>query len=143
MRDAACAALRFVRGRTRADLDTDEMLAFALVRALKIIGEAADKVSDPAHAAHPSIPWSEIIGMRHKLIHGYIDVDLDIVWNVVTQELPGLVAWLDSVPKPDQWPARRKTRTRPFPTRTPNRHQAARPRPTRKKLGSFCQPDSA
>jgi uncharacterized protein with HEPN domain len=100
MRDAACAALRFVRGRTRADLDTDEMLAFALVRALEIIGEAADKLSDPAHAAHPSIPWSEIIGMRHKLIHGYFDVDLDIVWNVVTGELPGLVAWLDSVLSP-------------------------------------------
>jgi uncharacterized protein with HEPN domain len=81
MRDAACAALRFVRGRTRADLDTDEMLAFALVRALEIIGEAADKLSDPAHAAHPSIPWSEIIGMRHKLTHGYFDVDLGIVWN--------------------------------------------------------------
>ncbi len=79
MRDAACAALRFVRGRTRADLDADEMLAFALVRALEIIGEAADKLSDPTHAAHPSIPWSEIIGMRHKLVHGYFDVDLDIV----------------------------------------------------------------
>jgi len=48
MRDAACAALRFVWGRTRADLDTDEMLAFALVRTLEIIGEAADKLSDPA-----------------------------------------------------------------------------------------------
>ena len=76
------------------------MLAFALVRALEIIGEAADKLSDLAHAAHPSIPWSEIIGMRHKLIHGYFNVDLDIVWNVVTAELPGLVAWLDSVLSP-------------------------------------------
>ncbi len=56
MRDAACAALRFVRGRTRADLDTDEMLAFALVRALEIIGEAADKLSDLAHAAPPVHP---------------------------------------------------------------------------------------
>jgi len=54
MRDAACAALRFVWGRTRADLDADEMLAFALVRALEIIGEAADKLSDPSHAARPS-----------------------------------------------------------------------------------------
>ena len=49
---------------------------------------------------HPSIPWSEIIGMRHKLTHGYFDVDLDIVWSVVTEELPGLVAWLDSVLSP-------------------------------------------
>jgi uncharacterized protein with HEPN domain len=100
MRDAACAALRFVRGRTRADLDTDEMLAFALIRALEILGEAADKLSDAAQAAYPSVPWSEIIGMRHKLIHGYFDVDLDIVWNVATGKLPGLVAWLDSVLSP-------------------------------------------
>src|SRR5438045_2603743 len=97
MRDAACAALRFVQGRSRADLDTDEMLSFALVRALEIIGEAADKLSDPTHAAHPSIPWSEIIGMRHKLIHGYFDVDHDIVWNVVTGKLADLVTWPYSV----------------------------------------------
>jgi len=100
MRDAACAAMRFVHGRTRADLDTDEMRAFALVRAMEIIGEAADKLSDPTHAADPSIPWSEIIGMRHKLVHGYFDVDLHIVWNVTTGKLPDLVAWLDSVLSP-------------------------------------------
>ena len=100
MRDAACAAQRFVQGRSRADLDTDEMLAFALVRALEIIGEAADRLSDPTHAAHPSIPWSDIIGMRHNLIHGYFDVDLDIVWNVATGKLPDLVTWLDSVLSP-------------------------------------------
>jgi uncharacterized protein with HEPN domain len=97
MRDAARAAQRFIRGRTRADLDGDEMLAFALVRALELVGEAAGKLSDPTRAAHPSIPWADIIGMRHKLIHGYFDVDLDIIWNVAAMKLPDLIAWLDSL----------------------------------------------
>jgi len=97
MRDAANAAMGFVRGRARGDLDTDLMLQFALVRALEMVGEAADKLSDSTHAAHPSIPWSEIIGVRHRLIHGYFDVDLDIVWNVTTRKLPDLVNWINSV----------------------------------------------
>jgi uncharacterized protein with HEPN domain len=100
MRDASRSAIRFVQGRDRADLDTDEMLAFALIRALEIIGEAADKVSETTHASHPSIPWSNIIGMRHKLIHGYFDVDLDIVWKAATEKLPELVAYLDTVLNP-------------------------------------------
>ncbi len=100
MRDAANAAIEFIEGRGRSDLDTDLMLQFAVVRALELIGEAAAKLADSTHAAHPSIPWSEIIGMRHRLIHGYFDVDLDIVWNVATRKLPDLVAWLDTLLNP-------------------------------------------
>jgi len=100
MRDAANAAMAFVNGRSRADLDTDLMLQFAVVRALELVGEAAAKLADSTHAAHPSIPWSEIIGMRDRLIHGYFDVDLDVVWNVASRELPGLVTWLDTVLNP-------------------------------------------
>jgi uncharacterized protein with HEPN domain len=69
----------FIQGRSRADLDTDLMLQFARIRALEVVGEAADKLPDSTHAAHPSIPWSDSIGMRHRLIHGYFDVDLDLV----------------------------------------------------------------
>jgi uncharacterized protein with HEPN domain len=97
MRDAADAALGFIKGRVRADLDSDLMLQFALVRALELIGEAAGKLTDSTHATHPSIPWSDLIGMRHRLIHGYFDVDLDIVWNVAIRKLPDLIAWLDSL----------------------------------------------
>jgi uncharacterized protein with HEPN domain len=97
MRDAANAALRFVTGRTRGDLESDQMLQFALIRALEVIGEAADKLSVSIQTSYPSVPWGEIIGMRHRLIHGYFDVDLDIVWNVATVKLASLVEWLDSV----------------------------------------------
>jgi uncharacterized protein with HEPN domain len=96
MRDAANAAMGFIQGRSRADLDTDLMLQFALIRALEVVGEAADKLPDSTQAAHPSLPWGDIIGMRHRLIHGDFDVDLDILWKVAIRKRPNLVTWLDA-----------------------------------------------
>ena len=89
--DAAEKAMRFAAGRTRADLDQDEMLALALARLLEIIGEAAKNVSEGTRAQFPNIPWRSIAGTRDRLIHGYFDVDLDIVWEVITRDLPALV----------------------------------------------------
>jgi uncharacterized protein with HEPN domain len=66
------------------------MFALALVRLLEIIGEAARRVSVGLRESHPEIPWAEIAGTRDRLIHGYFDVDLDIVWGIVTQDLPAL-----------------------------------------------------
>lgn len=90
MRDAAASALRFVEGRGRADLDSDEMLLFALVRAVEIIGEAAAKVSVEGRAEVPEIRWAAIVGMRNRLVHAYFDVDRDILWATVSDELPHL-----------------------------------------------------
>jgi uncharacterized protein with HEPN domain len=70
--DALNAAMRFVEGRTRSDLDTDDMLLFALVRAIEIVGEAAGKVTDETCALLPELPWSSIVGMRNRLIHAYL-----------------------------------------------------------------------
>lgn len=97
MIEAAEDALRFVAGRARADLETDRMLLFAILRAIEIIGEAANKVSPDTRAAHAEIPWAAIIGMRNRLVHAYFEIDTDIVWVAVTQELPALLAQLKSV----------------------------------------------
>jgi uncharacterized protein with HEPN domain len=94
MIEAADAAGRFVTGRRRSDLDTDDMLRFALIRAVEIIGEAASKVSDETRAATPSVPWFAIVAMRNRLIHAYFDVDHDILWKTVTEEIPPLRAQL-------------------------------------------------
>lgn len=91
VRDAAAAALRFIKGRERGDLDEDEMLMFSVVRALEIIGEAASKITEPTRAAYPDVPWQRIVGMRNWLAHAYFRVDPDLVWNTVTQELPALI----------------------------------------------------
>jgi uncharacterized protein with HEPN domain len=102
MLEAARKAIAFGHGKSRSDLDADEQLALALVRLLEIMGEAARQVEAATRAAHPEIPWREIAGTRDRLIHGYFDVDLDIVWNILTRDLPALVSSLESMlePKP-------------------------------------------
>ena len=89
MCDAIDAAQRFIGGRRRADLDADEMLLFALVRAVEIVGEAAGRVSAPGRD-EVAIPWPAVVGMRNRLVHAYFDIDRDILWATVTQSLPGL-----------------------------------------------------
>jgi len=90
MADAIEASSKFIEGRSRRDLDADRMAVFALVRAVEIIGEAAPKLSSDGRAELPAVHWSGIVGMRNRLIHAYFDVDLDILWNTVTQALPPL-----------------------------------------------------
>jgi uncharacterized protein with HEPN domain len=94
MQEAAEKAVEFSAGKARADLATEQMLVLALVKCVEIIGEAATKVSDESRMELPAIPWADIIGMRHRLIHGYFDINLDIVWTTVTQELPRLIEQL-------------------------------------------------
>jgi uncharacterized protein with HEPN domain len=90
MVDAAESVEQFATGKKREDLDTDRMLLFAIVRAIEVIGEAASKVTDETKATSPGIPWISIIGMRNRLIHGYFDIDSDVVWKTVTEEIPEL-----------------------------------------------------
>ena len=97
MADAAQSALRFCHGRARSDLDADEMLRFALTRAVEIIGEAANKVSADARVQVPGIAWLVIVGMRNRLVHAYFDVDSDILWTTVNERLPALLLELHRI----------------------------------------------
>ena len=94
MLDHARRAVGALDRHTRADLDADPILAAAMERFIEVTGEAASKVSEATRSALPQIPWREIVGMRNRLVHGYAAVDLDIVWDVVTVDLPSLVATL-------------------------------------------------
>ena len=96
MREAATSALAMAAGRTRAELDENLMLRMALTRCLEILGEAAAKVTPATRAHLPSIPFGQIVSMRNRLIHAYFDVDLDIVWTTVSEDLPALIPALDS-----------------------------------------------
>ncbi len=102
MQDAANKALAFAQGRKRADLDADEMFALALVRLLEVIGEAAKGVSAAFRDRHDDVSWKVIGGMRDRLIHGYFDVDLDVVWSVVNSDLPVLIGQLDAMHAEDR-----------------------------------------
>ena len=95
MVESAREAMAFTRKRTRADLAADRMLALSLVKCIEIIGEAAARVSPQTRAQYPSIPWSDIVGMRNRLIHAYFDIDLDRVWDTITDDLPPLIAELE------------------------------------------------
>ncbi len=95
MRDASREAVGFAKGKHRADLDDDRMLAFALVKAIEIVGEAANQVSDVTRTHLPDIPWVDIVGMRHRLIHAYYDINLDILWQTVQRDLPPLITAQD------------------------------------------------
>lgn len=92
--DAVNAAIRFAESRTRADLDQDEMLLFALVRAIEIVGEALSKVTAETRAELPDLPWAAIVGMRNRIVHAYFDVDRDILWTTITEAMTPLASRL-------------------------------------------------
>jgi uncharacterized protein with HEPN domain len=91
MLDYAAKAVRFCEGKSQADFEQDEMLQLAVARAVELIGEAASRVPRDVRDSHPTIPWSDIIGTRSRLIHGYDRVDLQIVWNTIQADLPPLI----------------------------------------------------
>ena len=96
MLDAAREAVSFASGRTRSDLDEDRQLVLALVKDIEIVGEAAAGVTEPARSELPTLPWQEIVAMRNRLVHAYFEINLDIVWQTVQQDLPMLIAQLES-----------------------------------------------
>jgi uncharacterized protein with HEPN domain len=86
---------RFIAGRKRADLESDEMLALAIVKSIEIAGEAAAHVGVEVRTQLPEIPWPEVVGMRNHLIHSYFDIDNDRVWDTATEDLPRLRAIIE------------------------------------------------
>jgi uncharacterized protein with HEPN domain len=97
MLDKAHEALSLVSGKTRQDYDRDTALRLALTHLIQVIGEAARRVSSQIRERYPEIPWDAIAGMRSKIVHDYMNVDEDIVWDSVTQELQPLIEELKKV----------------------------------------------
>lgn len=97
MLDAAHKSQRFMEGKSRADLDHDEVLALAVTRLLEIIGEAATQVTVAFKTTHPEIPWGKMIGMRNFVIHAYFEVDIDVVWDTVTGDVQALIPQLETL----------------------------------------------
>lgn len=88
--DAAATASRFVEGRSRQDLEADEMLTLALTKLVEIIGEAAKQVTPETRSALLEVPWAAAARMRDRLVHHYFDIDLDVLWSTATHDLPAL-----------------------------------------------------
>jgi len=98
MLDAAREASDFAQGRSRQDLDADRQLVMALVKEIEIIGEAANQISLPTRKRLPELPWDDIVGMRHRLVHAYFDINLGILWETIERDLPPLIEQLERLP---------------------------------------------
>ena len=97
MLDHAREAVEMVRGRSRADLDTDRQLNLALVRLVEVIGEAANRVPEDFRSRHSQVPWRQTVGMRNRMVHGYDVIDFDILWSVLQKDLPPLIEALEKI----------------------------------------------
>jgi uncharacterized protein with HEPN domain len=95
MLEAANEAVAFSEGRSREHLFDDRMLLHSLVRSIEIVGEAAVHVSAECRERAPEIPWTELTGMRNRLIHAYFDIDPGVVWETTIRDLPPLIDVLE------------------------------------------------
>jgi uncharacterized protein with HEPN domain len=80
----------FVRGVARERFAADKKTLYATVRAIEVIGEATKNIPEDLRRRHPAVPWKEMAGMRDKLIHAYVGIDIETVWLTVTDRIPAL-----------------------------------------------------
>jgi uncharacterized protein with HEPN domain len=107
----ACRRLRrFVTGRTPEDLDRDDLLLYAVLHAIALIGEAATRRSFEFRQDHPDIPWREIIGTRNRIIHGYDTVRIDIIWDIAAAKADLLLEQLEPLLPPEPGTSRDRPR---------------------------------
>ncbi len=97
MRAHADEAIVLLGSGSLEDLSNNRVLQLALTRLIEIIGEAAYRVTSEAQKQHSEIPWSEITGMRNRMIHGYDVLDISVLHNTVTHDLPALITALDGI----------------------------------------------
>jgi uncharacterized protein with HEPN domain len=97
MLDMARKAADKVQGLRKDAFDDDENRQLALAHLIQTIGEAAARVSQETRQDNPDIPWREITGMRNKIVHDYMGLDFDVVWEVATKDLTHLIGQLDSI----------------------------------------------
>jgi len=99
---AAKEAIEFAVDKTRKDLEKDRILTLAIIKSIEIIGEAASKITEEFKSENKNIPWDDIINMRHRLIHAYFDVNLDIVLQTVETDLPDLIKTIEEITPPEE-----------------------------------------
>jgi uncharacterized protein with HEPN domain len=97
MLDAMSKAEALLEGVAYEQFAADYRINFAVVRALEIIGEAAKRLPDSVRQQYPTIPWRGMAGMRDRIIHGYDNVDLQVVWDVIKKDIPQVRPWLEQI----------------------------------------------
>ncbi len=95
--EAAKEAISIVQGKTKQDFYKDRVLALALIKLVEIMGEAAANVTKGTQQIFPQIPWPDMVKMRNRLIHGYFDINFEIIWDTVTEDIPSLLPELEKI----------------------------------------------
>ncbi len=91
MYESSLNVLAFAEAKSLEDLESDQVVQYAIVHALQIIGEAARRVTEETKKSIPGIEWKLIIAMRHKIVHDYFEVDIDVVWDTIKNGVPNLI----------------------------------------------------
>lgn len=95
--EAAAKIAAYTAGMNREDFISSSIAADAVVRNLEIIGEAANRLPAEFTDKHPEIEWRKIIGLRHRIVHDYFGVDLDIIWAIISRNLPGFASQISTL----------------------------------------------
>lgn len=94
IRQAAEKAVFFVGGMSLAAFTADEKTVYAVIRALEVIGEAVKHIPPDIRSQHTDVPWRSMAGIRDKLIHDYLTINVEVVWKTVVDDLPSLLTRL-------------------------------------------------
>ena len=97
MRDYAWSARNIAQGYSRLELDSNEMLRLALIKAVETIGEAASRVPEDLRSRYSDIPWRETRDLRNRLVHEYDRINLDTLWDIIQSHIPPLIEQLDDL----------------------------------------------
>ncbi len=99
--ESAKTAIEYMRGKDWDSFSEDILLQDAVVRRLEIIGEAAGRVSLETQEKYKHLPWQDMKGTRNKVIHEHDSIRLDVIWDIVHKDLPGLVEELEKIIPPE------------------------------------------
>ncbi len=98
---AGQTVLEFTAGMGQEAFFANRLVQSAVIRELQVIGEAARLITEESRSRYPEIAWRQIAGMRNRMIHEYFDVRLPVVWDVIQQDIPALVAQLERIVPPE------------------------------------------
>jgi len=87
----------YTAGLDQTSFLADRKTFDATVRNLELIGEAASRIPESVRASNPQVPWRMIVATRNRLIHGYLGIDSDTLWNIITEDIPALIETLQQV----------------------------------------------
>ncbi|HVP04506.1 MAG TPA: HepT-like ribonuclease domain-containing protein [Dehalococcoidia bacterium] len=98
---AARKSRQFTAGVSQERFASDEVLQHAVLRMLQIIGEAATKLSAQRRESIAAVPWDKVIGLRHRLVHEYFNINLPLIWQVLNEDVPLLIDIIEALVPPE------------------------------------------